>query len=794
MLKSYLVLALKNFRKQKLFSLINLLGLAVGIACCLMIFLFITNELSFDRFHQNGASVYRVMRVSNINGEKRNIAWLAPPYARALQDEYPDAIQSVVRIHPHNDLISYQNVSFNEKKIYVADSNFFRFFSFRLLQGDPATVLKDPLSIVMTASAARKYFGSENPIGKTVDLNKELQLKVTGIAEDPPVNSHLEFDMVIPNTHWENTPWYNQWPGNGLYVYVRLHPSVDPAQLEKQFPAFMDKYLGDFYRENGFKSDLAMSPLHDIYLGENSYSGEVKHGSRKMVYIFMSIAILILMIGCVNFMNLATARAADRSKEVGLRKVLGAVRGQLFGQFILESLLFAIMAAIMATGLVWLLMPAYTAFLGYQLPFYWSNPLLYLFLAGTVLAVGMLAGSYPAVMLSSFSPVDSLKGRLKTGKSSTVFRKTLVVFQFSISVLLIISVVVIMNQMHYVRNTDLGFDKMQSLIVRIDNEAIWNRKVQFKNELQRDPAVATVSLMTGEPGGFHDTYGFEAEGKPGEKLMFHTEFADFEYVRTLGVKIIAGRDFLPEFRTDSTQSVLINRSAAGFLGYTPEEAVGKWVRNITQDSIRRIVVGVVEDYHFASLKQIIGPLVISTREGDRRLALIKIQTGDLPQAVERIKKLYDNAAPGYPFEYSFLDESFDRLYQSEIKQETLLGVFAVIAISIACLGLFGLASYTALKRTKEIGVRKVLGSSVENIIVLLSKDLLKPVLMAICIAIPVAYYVMNQWLQNFAYKTPLSWWIFVVAAILSFVIALLTVSIQAIRAAVANPVESLRNE
>ena len=794
MIKNYLLLAVKNFRKQKMFSLINILGLTVGITCCLMIFLFIMNELSYDRFHKNGKNIYRIMRVGNVNGAIRNIPWVSPPYAKALMNDYPDAIQKTVRVQPDNDLVTYKNVSFNENNIYLADSNFFDFFSFHLLRGNPATVLNDPLSIVMTASTAKKYFGNEDPIGKVVDFNKKMSLKVTGIAEDVPANSHLNFDMVVPLANWRNEYWMNQWPANSQFVYLQLNPPVQPEQMEKRFPAFMDKYLGAFYRESGFKMGLTMHPLVDIYFeGETPYDN-VKHGSKMMVYIFMSIAFLILIIACINFMNLATARATDRSKEVGLRKVLGALRKQLAWQFIFESILFATVAGIAAMLLLQLIMPAYSHFLGYKLPSYWSNPQLYLFLGAVIVVVGVLAGSYPALLLSSFTPIESLKGKLKIGKQGTIFRKALVVFQFAISVLLMISVSIVINQMHYVKNTDLGFNKEQSMIVRLDNNAIWTKKIQFKNQLQADPAIASVSLMTGEPGGFHDSYGFEAEGRPGEKLSLNTEFCDFEYAKTLGLKIIAGRDFSAQFPTDTLQSAIINRSTATILGYKPEQAIGKWIKNITADSLRRTIIGVVEDYHYASLKQTIGPLVISPGNDDRRLALIKLKTTDFAGVIDHVRKIYKSAAPDYPFEYDFLDQRFDKLYKGEMKQESLLSIFSGIAICIACLGLFGLASYTAMKRTREIGVRKVLGSTVQNIVLLLSKDLLKPVLIGTLIAVPAGYYVMHKWLQGFAYRISIQWWMFAVAAAVAVLIALFTVSYQAIKAAIANPAKSLRTE
>lgn len=794
MLKNYLLLAVKNFRKQKMFSLINITGLTVGITCCLMIFLFIVNEFSYDNFHKNGAHIYRAMRVSHQSGSPKNIAWLSPAYGPALRNDYPDAVQQTMRVAPDNDLITYKNVSFNEKKVVLVDSNFFTFFSFPLLKGDPATVLNDPSGMVMSETTAKKYFGKEDPIGKEVEFNKNRRFKITGIMKDVPVNSHLEFDIVVPNTIWRNSPFYNQWPNNGLYTYVQLNPAVKPQDLEKQFPAFMDKYLGAYYRENGFKMDLAIKPLEGIYLEGESPWDPVKHGNRKMVYIFMSIAALILIIACINFMNLATARATDRSKEVGLRKVLGAVKKQLATQFIFESLLMATVSAVLAVGALKLLMPAYSNFLGYDLPSGWTNPWFYVCIAGIILVVGLLAGSYPALLMSSFSPIESLKGKLRIGKGGAMFRKVLVVFQFGISVLLIVCVTIVMKQMHYVRTADLGFDKEQSMIVRIDNGDIWDNKILFKKQLLADKSVVNVSLMTGEPGGFHDMYGFEAEAKPGEKIMLNTEFADFEYAGTLGLKVIAGRDFSPKFLTDSTQSVLINRAAAETLGYTPEQAVGKWIKNITGDSARRTIVGVIENYHFTSMKQAIGPLVISTKKDDRRLALIKLRTAELPATIGRLKKIYAASAPNHPFEYDFLDERFDKLYKSEAKQEALLGIFSIIAIVIACLGLFGLASYTAVKRTREIGVRKVLGSSISNIILLLTKDLLKPVLLGTLLAVPIGYWVMQQWLEGFVYRTDIQWWLFVMAALIGVCIAVVTVSVQAIKAALANPVKSLRTE
>lgn len=796
MLKNYLSLVLRNQKKQKVFSLINVLGLTVGITCCLMIFLFIKHEMSYDNFHKNGKDIYRVVRVADANGDgnKKDIAWVSGPYAAALLNDYPGTIKKAVRVMPDNDLFNYNNVSFNEKKVYIADSNFFQFFDFPLLKGDASLVLKDPGSIVLTSSAAKKYFGNEDPLGKVIEMNKTYQLKVTGIAADMPSNSHLNFDMIVPISNFKYYDSVKAFPNNGMFTYIQLAPNADPKQLISQFPQFMNKYLGAYYAANGFKIDLSLEPLKDIYFKDLNFDN-IKHGNKRIIFIFTCIGILILIIACINFMNLATARATDRSKEVGLRKVLGAVRKQLVTQFIVESFVFAAFSSLLALILVQLLMPAYTNILGYKLSNYWTDPMVYVFILGIIIVIGLLAGIYPALLLSSFSPIESLKGKLRVGKNGAFFRKALVVFQFSVSVLLIIGITIITSQLNYVRNKELGFNKEQSLLVRMDNSDIYRSKELFKKLLESDPGVMNVSLMSGEPGGFHDRHGFEAEAKPGEKLMFDTEFSDFELVKSLGLKIIAGRDLSPQYPTDSTQAVLINRSAAVNLGYkNPEDAVGKWIKNLSRDSLNRIIVGVVEDYHFASLKEQIEPMIMSTSK-DWRVAVVRLKPGGhLQETIKRLGKVYAGVAPGYPFEYDFLDDEFNQHYKDDVKQGVILSIFSAIAIFIACLGLFGLASYTAVKRTKEIGVRKVLGSSIQGIIVLLSKDLLKPVLLGTCIAIPIGYFVMNQWLQNFAYRIGIHWWMFMIAALAAISIALITVSFQAIKAAVANPVKSLRTE
>jgi len=790
MLKNYFKIAWRNLKKNKVFSLINILGLTIGITVCMMIFLYLMNEFGFDSFHKNGKNIYRVMR--SFDKGKAAVPYLSGPYATALLNDFPNEIKRAVRVMPSNSLITVDTVSFNEKKIYITDPGFFQLFTFPLIKGNPADVLKDPYSVVLTSSTAKKYFGNLDPIGKIVHVDKTLALKVTGIAEDVPANSHLQFDIIYPISRFYNQDWFKIWNNNSMYTYVQLQESMDGATLEKRFPAFVDKHMAEDKVQNGANFELALTPLKNVYF-EGSYSfDKVSHGEKKTVYIFLSIAILILLIACINFMNLSTVRAVERSREVGIRKVMGALRNHLVLQFIGESLLLTLLSCVLSLGILQLVLPAYNDLLGYNLSVPWKLPAIYLFFAGIILLVGFLAGSYPAIVLSAFSPIQALKGKLKLGKGGSQFRQSLVVLQFCISVLLIIGTIVIMKQMQFVKNKELGYQLEQTLIIRIDNDDIYNNRVHFKNELERNPAIASVSMMSGEPGGFYDDFLFEVEGQS-EMFKARTEFSDFEYVKTLGLKIIAGRNFSSQFPTDTTGSALVNRTAAAKLGLTPKQAIGKWIKNPIRDKERRRIVGVVEDFNFLSLRENVEPLVIAPNE-DRRVILVKTKAGSLASAMEQVRKQYAIDAPQYPYEYSFMDEKFDDLYKKDLKQQKLLSVFSGLAIFIACLGLFGLASFTTAKRIKEIGVRKVLGSSSQGIVLMLSKDLLRPVFLATLISIPLGYFIMQKWLESFAYRTPLHWWIFALAALITFVIALATVSSKALKAALTNPVKSLRSE
>jgi putative ABC transport system permease protein len=792
MIKSYLKIAWRNLMKNKIFSFINITGLTIGITVCMMIFLFIMNEFSVDGFHKNRDRIYRVMREYDKN--KPAVPYLSGPYAPALANDFPGQIKKAVRVEIENGLISFDNKAFNEKRLYETDEDFFILFSFPLLIGNPESVLKNPGSVVLSESTAKKYFGSpENAMNKTVDLDKTLHLKVTGIAKNVPSNSHLSFDLVVPLSNFTHDNGFDVWINNRLFTYVLLDNPASKGILEKQFPSFMEKYIGKDMINYGFHFELKLTSLRDIYFEPLSGFDKVKHGDKKVVYIFLSIAILILLIACINFMNLSTIRAVERSKEVGLRKVMGALRNTLIWQFIGESILLTLISCAFSIGLLLLTMPFYNQLLGYELIVSWNSWPIYLFLAAVIIAAGFLAGSYPAFFLSAFSPIQALKGKLRLGKSGSIFRQSLVVLQFSISVFLIIGTLIIITQMKYVKSKNPGYNESQTIVIPIDNNDFYNHMNTFKTEIQNQPGIYAVSMMSGEPGGFFDLQAFKAENKNDEVFKFRSEYADFEFVRTLGLKIIAGRNFSSSFPTDTANSLLINRTAASLLNWTPEQAIGKWMKNTVRDSANRRIVGVIEDFDFLSLKQKMDALIISPGE-DRRVAVVRMNPGNITTSLKIIKEKYNSVAPVYPFEYNFLDQKFDELYKTDIRQETVLSVFAGLAIFIACLGLFGLASFTAAKRTKEIGVRKVLGSSAGNIVVLLSKDLLKPVLVATCLAIPIGYTVMNNWLNNFAYRTAMHWWIFVLAALITFSIALFTVSFKALKAGLANPADSLRSE
>ncbi len=791
MIANYFKIALRNILRHKGYAAINISGLAIGIACCMVIFLFVRNELNYDRFHQNGERIFRVLRHATGDGEDRKIGVTSAPFAPALQTDFPTDVEETMRVMPNEGLVTYGDNSYYEKKFYFADKSFFEFFSYPLRVGQPAEVLADPNDVVISKTMAEKYFGEENPIGKILTLDKSFEFRVTGIFDQPPANSHLTFDFVAALAVFNSRPWFSNWWANNLITYVRLRPGLESSALEPQLPQFMDKYFGAHFRKTGLTRSLLLEPLPHIYLNHTTTFDPIPHGDPQTILLFTALAALILIIACINYTNLATAKSAGRAREVSLRKVMGAYRQSLIAQFIGESIVLALLATLLAVALVEVGLHYFNQWFQLQLSFAhraWS----WAVLLGGAVAVGVLGGAYPAFFLSAFQPAKALKSKLKAGEHNSFLRQALVVMQFSVSIGLIICTLVIARQMDFVHIQKLGFDKEQMVLFDINNNDFYQNRERFKAELLRHSEIASVSAMSGEPGGFHDNYGFDIASKPANSWRMRTVFTDYDYCKTFGLQIVAGRDFSREYGTDE-KAILLNETAVRNLGWTNDEALGQTMVITLRDSTRRHVVGIVADFHFTSLKNQIEPMAISIAD-DHRVIAAKIRTNEIQRALEVIEEAYANAAPGYPFIYRFLDESFDSLYRAEQKQQQIFTVFAALAIFIACLGLYALAAFSAEQRTKEIGIRKVLGSTVVGIVSLLSKDFIKLIALASLFAIPVGYFAMDRWLQEFAYRTSIGGDVFAIACIAGLLISLATVSYQAIKAALANPVDSLRYE
>ena len=624
MLKNYLITAYRNSLKNKLYAGINVLGLAIGITCCLFIILYVQHERSYDQFHDKKDRIFKVLRTVD-SPSYTEIGPVSAPYAEALRNDFPQEVEAAVRVMPQSGLITYGNKASTEDDISFVGRDFLQVFSFSLIQGDLATALNEPSSVVLTAAMAKKYFGDENPIGKVIEYENEYPLVVTGVLAPVPGNSHIKFDFLASVHLFEKQDWFNGWWNNNMLTYVLLKEGVKEATLENQFPAFMNKYMGTDFERFGLKVGLTLMPLTDVYFASSTQDVWTKHGNRSMTYIFLVIALFILLIACINFMNLATARAARRATEVGVRKTLGANRGNLVYQFFGESFLTTFVAMLLTIVLMTTLLPVFNQFAEVNLVLPIADFSFVLLLLSVLVVVGLLAGSYPALLLSAFVPVKALKGGSYLGVKGQYLRKGLVVFQFVISIVLMVAVLVVSQQMHYVQDKRLGFDKERVILLKIDNDALYNQQKSFKDQLRQGARIAEVSAMSGEPGGFHDMYAFNVQEHQ-EELRMNTVFTDTDYVLTLGLTIIAGRNFSPDRSTDTLEAVIINETAARTLNWSPEEALDKEVTNPFTDSIPRRVIGVVEDYHFASLHTEIAPLAIMMGD-DYRMIAIKTTAG-----------------------------------------------------------------------------------------------------------------------------------------------------------------------
>ena len=792
MLTTYFKPMLRNLRKQGGYTFINVAGLGLGVACSLLIFLFVRDELSFDRFHEQADRIHRIV-IQNTYGGQESEHLLAPVnMGEHLVADLPDVLTATKMRQYGATLFTQGDQPFYETGGFGADSHFFDVFSFPLLQGDPQTALTKPQSVVLCEHLAAKYFKGENPVGQVLKLGtRGTEYTVTGVVEEVPQNSHLQFHILFSFDPERLFGSPDSWLGGAYPTYVVLKEGVDPVTVEAAIADLREKYMT---AEAMQKVAYRLQPLTQIHLYSNLAGSELgENGDIRYVYLFSTIALLVLVIACINYMNLATARAAQRAMEVGVRKTLGASRGDLVRRFMGESLLISALAVTVGVALVELILPVFNAFVGRAISIqYLGAGSIVPLLVGLVLVVGLLAGSYPAFTLSAFRPVAVLKGQRLAGPRGRWLREGLVVFQFAVSVFLIVATFVVLRQLDYVHTARLGFDKEHVVMIQTRG-AIADRYDAFTEALERLANVEGVST-THVPGRSMTGPVFpEGADLEGEGTMTSMADVDPAFVQTMGIDLAAGRDFNAAITTDAQTAILINETAAHAFGWT--EPVGKTLR-FGKDGEELQVIGLVKDYHYQSLKETITPLILRVDPEGYVYNNIIVRTSGthLPATLASLEETWKQFVPERPFDYQFLDEAFDRYYRAEERLGRIFGYFALLAVFIACLGLFGLASYTAEQRTKEIGVRKVLGASVSNIVVLLTKTFARLVLIAFVFATPLAYLGMNRWLEDFAYRIDISGWIFLTAGLAALLIALLTVSYHAIKAALTDPVKSLRYE
>ncbi|MBO9727356.1 MAG: ABC transporter permease [Chitinophaga sp.] len=793
MFKNYLKIAWRYLWRNKVFSLINVLGLTVGLTACFFIFLYVHFEWSYDKFHSKGDRIYRVTCDIQTPSELINGGITPWPFGPNMQRDFPE-VEAFMRVSKGNLLVKKGNVSFQEEHSLFADSSIFGMFDFKLLKGDPATALKDINSIVLSQTAVKKYFGDADPIGQSVLLTGEqMPATVTGVMEDMPENSQLKADMLVSMSTLVklNKGIDNQWGNFGATTFLLLKPNTNAASLEAKFPDFIERHNGEERKETKMFYTIKLQPLEKIYLYSGPYSAYQK-GSITNVYIFSVIAIFILFIACINFINLTTARSVERAKEIGIRKVVGATKAELIRQFIGECVLLCCISFALTVVLFAGLLPAFNQLAGKTISagvFAHGEYIAILFVASVV--IGLLAGIYPALVLSSFKPVSVLKGRFATGTKGIFLRKGLVVTQFAISIALIIGTIIVYLQMHYMHTKDLGFYKDQMLVIDTHGDPARNA---LRDAIARMPKVNSVSMGSGVPGGQANGAYTEIMNKQGEMQVANLDLydVDFDYLKQYKIKMVAGRAFSKDYGTDTTQAMIINEAAVKLFGYTkPDEAIGRTFRQWGRTGT---IIGVIKNYHYRSLQQDISPLTMRIEPGDCDMISVNVAPGDFPGTLSAIEQQWKALMPNRPFAYFFLDEFFDRQYRTEERFGKLFFNFALLAIIISCLGLLGLASYSAIQRTREIGIRKVMGASVTDIVNLLSRDFLKLVLISFLIATPVAWYCMHKWLEVFAYRISIGWWVFLVAGIIALLIAISTISYQAIKAALADPVKSMRAE
>lgn len=807
MIKNYIKTAFRNLMKNKGFTFINVLGLALGLATCLLIVFYVYDELSYDRYNTKADRIYRVNNEIKFGGLENSYAITPAPAAQALKADFPE-IEQVTRMRNRGgNQVRKGNQDIQEDLMVYADSTLFDVFTLPMIQGDPKTALVAPHSMVITEDMAKKYFNRVNAVGEVLTLNDSIRYKVTGVIKNIPEQSHFHFNFFMSMStiaESRETTWFN----NNFATYIVLRPGADPKALSAKFEDFMQRHAGaqlqaalhkdfkSFERDGGYFR-FSIIPLTKIHLQSNSIDGFEVNGNIQYVYIFSAIAIFILLIACVNFMNLSTARSANRAKEVGVRKVLGSPRKALIAQFLTESIMVTLVGALLAVLTAWAFLGLFNQMSGKQLTITpqilgWLLPSLLVI----IVVVGCLAGSYPALFLSGFQPIQVLKGKLAGGFKGSGLRSALVVFQFFISVALIMGTLVISNQLRFIQHKDLGYNRNQVLIVQ-NTWALGNAANTFKDEVKHLAGVQEATLSSNVPTAqnFNSSSYFKDATVDQKRAILTFQWSiDEDYIPTLGIKMLAGRNFSKDMATD-TAGIIINEAFAKLLGYP--NPIGQPVyaptdANITK-TFRYHVVGVVKNFNFKSLKESVTPLLLTYNQDSNTLA-VRIDAADMPALVAKIQDKWKQLSPNRQFSYTFMQDDFDALYRADQRTGSISLAFTSLAIMIACLGLFGLAAYAAEQRTKEIGIRKVLGANLSTIVNMLSKDFIRLVSIALLLAVPLSWWVMHNWLQTFAYRQNIQWWVPVASGVAAIAIAFITISFQSVKAALTNPVKSLRSE
>lgn len=803
MFGNYIKTAFRNLYKQKLYSLIKIFGLAIGIACFILIFLYIIDELSYDKYHAKSKRIYRLVNVYDMEGVGENSASSPFPVAYTLKQEYPNLVEDVVRIfnfQSPRSLIEHEDNKFNERKFFFADSTFFEIFDYEFIMGDPETALDESFSVVITESVAKKYFGEENPMGKTMKFETRFPLKVTGIIKDIPAQSHYIFDFMasmasVKQMFGGRLP--QTWVWNPCWTYILLKKNSDPKTLEQEFPAFIEKYFYDAEKEYVY---LYLQPLEDIHL-KSALDYEIEPNNNiYSVYILSVIAIFLLVIASINYMNLATATSSGRSREIGIKKVVGAHRKQLVRQFIGESIIITFLALLVAVLLVELILPYFNAFTDKLISL--SQLLEPVYLIGLILLgliTGFISGIYPALYLSALKPLASLKRKVNNPGKSGLARKVLVVVQFSISIALIIGTFIAFDQISFMQKSDLGFQKENILIVPINRTEISRDFKTFKEEILQNPKIQSVTACDDIFGVAHNTHEFRPEGLAEDKWNFFPALVvQYDFLTTFGIDIIAGRDYDESHKTDPMEGILVNEALVKHMGWdSPEKALGKKFKSLNGNER---IIGVTNNFNVTSLHENAGPFVLNMKEKPREILIfmrymaLKVIPGSEEDVINYLSVKWPEFEKDRPFEYSFLKDELSQLYKDENDLAKLSLIFTGLIIFIAALGLFGLTSYMAEQRTKEIGIRKVLGADILNVLKIMSREFLLLVFIASIIAWPIAYLVMNNWLANFAYRTSINWVIFIYSAVIALLIALTITSIRSVFVYRINPVDTLKYE